>query len=408
MTAHDDFFRKQKPAAVLKHSLLAEYCTVFTSMVGARYKGPVWFIDGYAGPGTYSASDGDEKQAGSPLVAMRIARKWHAKGSRDLRCAFIEPDRANLRDLRATLKEFERLELEFAIYEGTVQDKLAAAWSNVQGAPVLTFLDPFGVAMNRDLLLDPLLLRPHGASPSEVIVNINVEAVWRIGGNLEKRAGKVVPTVGQEKTIARVDDFLGGEWWRQQFLEAREDEGSAAAAASRVIDTYRKQIESETGCSSVSVPIRRRPGNPALFLMTLFYRNPIAAYMFTDAAARASEKWRKTYRTRELADWNGREEGLFGAELMQGVLAEQAKSQEEDLHNAWVKIVKENMTRLVETGRPISLKFHVLEILGSTVSLAGEKQIRAAWDQLATEGKLTPRDKSAKRMSSLYLTAMPS
>jgi hypothetical protein len=62
VTANDDFFRGRKPAAVLKHALLAEYLTVFTSMLGSRYRGrPLWLLDSYAGPGMYAA-DGDGKR----------------------------------------------------------------------------------------------------------------------------------------------------------------------------------------------------------------------------------------------------------------------------------------------------------------------------------------------------------
>ena len=42
----------------------------------------------------------------------------------------------------------------------------------------------------------------------------------------------------------------------------------------------------------MSIPIRRRPGHPALFHLTLFYRQPIAGYKFADAACRANRKWR--------------------------------------------------------------------------------------------------------------------
>lgn len=51
MAANDSFFQERKPAAVLKHAVLAEYFNVFCAMVGGSFAGPVWLVDGYAGPG---------------------------------------------------------------------------------------------------------------------------------------------------------------------------------------------------------------------------------------------------------------------------------------------------------------------------------------------------------------------
>jgi hypothetical protein len=62
----------------------------------------------------------------------------------------------------------------------------------------------------------------------------------------------------------------------------------------------------------------------------------------------------------------------------------------------------------MEQHRTVSLKRHVLDILGDAVSLAGEKEIRAAWDQSADEGGARPRDKSQKRMYKLSLVATQS
>lgn len=60
-------------------------------MVGGSFAGPVWLVDGYAGPGTYEADDDGDRVTGSPIVALEIAEKaaqW--KSPRDIRCAFIE------------------------------------------------------------------------------------------------------------------------------------------------------------------------------------------------------------------------------------------------------------------------------------------------------------------------------
>lgn len=197
MTANDRFFQELQPAAVLKHSVLAEYCTVFTSMIGRRFPGPIWLIDGYAGPGFYTSTEpGGQPIAGSPVVAMRIAAKW--KGTRDLRCVFIEADPRYAAELASNVQPYEQSGLVPIVLAGPVQDRLRDAWEHVAGSPVVTFLDPFGVAMPTNPMTD-LLLAKGRPRPSEVLLNINLEAVGRLDGWLEERGGSVVPKPGMRR-----------------------------------------------------------------------------------------------------------------------------------------------------------------------------------------------------------------
>lgn len=108
MAANDSFFQRKKPAAVLKHAVLAEYFNVFCAMVGGSFSGPVWLVDGYAGPGTYDADDDGDPVTGSPIVALEIAEKaaqW--KSPRNIRCAFIEQKPNYLKQLRLNVKPFQ-------------------------------------------------------------------------------------------------------------------------------------------------------------------------------------------------------------------------------------------------------------------------------------------------------------
>ncbi len=46
-----------------------------------------------------------------------------------------------------------------------------------------TFLDPFGTALAHEVLTGKLLARPRDCK-TEVLLNLSLEAVWRIGGHL--------------------------------------------------------------------------------------------------------------------------------------------------------------------------------------------------------------------------------
>ncbi|MEJ7634021.1 three-Cys-motif partner protein TcmP [Aeromicrobium sp.] len=285
---------------MLKHAVLREYLTVFTVMLGSTAKGPLWLLDGYAGPGYYEADSDDEPIPGSPIVALEVARTWRDK--RDLRCVFIEKTPKHATALESNVKPFVESGMTATVLQGDVQDKFAEAWTLVNGGPVLTFLDPFGVGMDRSIMTGNLLDRTR-SQPSEVLLNINVEAVSRLGGWLESVNGIVQPkSDNQSETgVGRVDRFLGGEDWRAEFFNARAN-GNAAEAAESVVRAYCDRIEKETGFSSISIPVRRRPTHPVLFLLTLFFTSPVAGYKFADAAARATRKWRDVYRQVELED----------------------------------------------------------------------------------------------------------
>lgn len=398
MTANDRFFQELQPAAVLKHSVLAEYCTVFTSMIGRRFPGTIWLIDGYAGPGFYTSTEpGGQPIAGSPVVAMRIAAKW--KGTRDLRCVFIEADPRYAAELASNVQPYEQSGLVPIVLAGPVQDRLRDAWEHVAGSPVVTFLDPFGVAMPTNPMTD-LLLAKGRPRPSEVLLNINLEAVGRLDGWLEERGGSVVPKPGMRKGVERVDAFFGDTWWREEFYRARTNSasGSAAAAAEVVVAQYRKRTERTTGCLSMSIPIRRRPGHPALFHLTLFYRQPIAGYKFADAACRANRKWRDRYRAEDLAGaLTPVPDALFDlTEHIEATFKAEVDREEALIITQAVGVIKSNILALLTANSRVSVVDQIGPVLGSTLSLAGESQIIKAWDQLADEGAVVARDKSRK------------
>lgn len=386
MTQHDDFFQDRKPAAVLKHKLLAEYARVFVSMIGSRTGGPIWLIDGYAGAGAYEDDDGRPTDEGSPLVLLRTTTTLR---NRDVRTIFIEADPTLAAKLVLNTEEFRQQGRQVTILTGDVHDRIAQAWAMVAGQPVVTFLDPFGVAMKRDTMCDVLLERGRG-QPSEVLLNINLEAVRRIGGLLEHRDGTVVPREGQQKAVLRADAFLGGPWWRERFFESRlANNASAAVAAMEVIDEYRAQVGQLTGRQSLSIAVRRRPDHEPLFLLTLFFRHPAAGYKFADAASRATAAWRRVFLREDLDEVSNAAESLFGVDQDRAIVEREFNDQEERFAAEWIALIQAN---ILTAGRPLRVGGDVREILGSTIGLAGDKHIRAAWDQLAVRGAVVRRN----------------
>lgn len=411
MTANDRFFQTKQAAAVLKHGILARYPTVFATMTGyGRADGRVVYLDGYAGPGRYEPEgDAAEGEPGSPLIAIRTAgtvKAW----KRNLHCVFVERKRAFADNLRAVLAREAELELSYEVLDGDVQRHVDHVLSVAGSSPLFAFLDPFGTALPYDDLRHKLLERD-SAVITEVLLNFNVQMVSRIGGYLtgdeedEETTGS-----GRSATLALMDDFLGGPWWQAEFREARlsDDEGSAARAAMHVVEQFRHKVHDDTGFFSFSVPIRRRPHHHPLFVMLLFYRHSAAPYVFNESVSKANEEWRRYLHDIELAELLeslNEQPNLFDV-VDEGYTArlreEQAKDAERRLEDEWITLVADTIRRHVETG-PLPVAARVGDIHGTALGLAREKHLVRAWDRLANEGVVLPRDKKQKpRKQTIY------
>ncbi len=75
----------------------------------------------------------------------------------------------------------------------------------------------------------------------EVLLNVSIQAVWRIGGLLTSNTYE--PHF--HKSLERLDNSLDGTWWRAQFIEARERfqlDGTARYVA-QALEKYRMLLQ---------------------------------------------------------------------------------------------------------------------------------------------------------------------
>ncbi|MGW4528802.1 three-Cys-motif partner protein TcmP [Amycolatopsis sp. NPDC004378] len=404
MTANDVFFQRKQAAAVLKHGVLMRYPPVFATMTGSTSDGGrVVYLDGYAGPGRYEP-EGDEAVGapGSPLLAVRSATTI-AKWSRDLHCIFVERKPQYAENLRQVLADEAGADLNYDVLDGDVQDRLEEALEIASQSPLLAFLDPFGTALPYEMMTRQLMGRDSELK-TEVLLNLNLEMVWRIGGLItgqEKDSEQT--TSGNSATLERIDAFLGGDWWRDTFTAAREsgEAGSAARAAQTVATEFRRRVLAATGFKSFSVPIRRRPHHPPLFLLILFFRHQAAPYQFNEAASGANTEWREHFRKIDLSEdlaRRRREEppDLFGEDLIISITEQEARDIEAELENGWVATIASNIRNMLDQTSSLRIEESFADIYGATLGLAREKHLRRAWDQLHDTGFVHRRDTTQK------------
>lgn len=404
MVANDAFFQQPQAAAVLKHGVLSRYTTVYGTMAGTA-TGQVTYFDGYAGPGRY-----DDGSPGSPLLVLESARRMGQWG-RSVRCFFVEKNRAHAKALRKVLTDEAPAELEWEVRHGDVEDHVDEALEFAGDDPMLTFLDPFGTALNYTTLTTRLLRRPRGL-PTEVLLNLNLEMVRRVGGLL----GSKSPRASDEATLARLDSLFGSAWWRAVFAGAFRpgEDGSAAAAAWSVAGEFAVRIKADTGFGYFGVPVRRRPTHAPLFVLILLYRNPIAPWKFNEQVSLANGDWREACWQRDtdllVADL-GQQEDLFGDQT-EGLLRESehdawTKAQKQ-LESDWVDSIASNLRSLLTAQPRFMLRTNVPGVYGKTLGLARDMHVKRAWDQLATAEVAAARDKKRRLENSTIERAIRS
>ena len=390
MTSNESFFTRKQAAAVLKHGVLSRYPRVFASMAG-KGQSEVVLFDGYAGPGRY-----DDGSPGSPLLAVEAARS--TSSFRNVRCVFCEGDIDSASNLESVLREEAGEGLLWEVLIGDVQRYAATVVQEAGSAPMLTFLDPFGIGLPYIVLTETLLARPTSC-PTEVLLNINVESVGRIGGRLRERPG--ARTQGAEATLRRVDTFMGGDWWRDEFNHVRDNKtGTAAAAAEHIVRDFCGRVKAATGFDSFQVPIRRRPTHPPLFMLTLFFRHRVAPWKFNESASSANADWRRACVEADLERKLSTpvEASLFGDASETEAMIREAdisawERQEKTLHSEWVETITHNLRGLLASSSSVDPARQVREVYGSTLGLARDMHVSRAWGGLAEEGVAAPRVK---------------
>lgn len=382
----DDFFNDVKrPQSALKHAILRDYLATFAGATGTRSAGNrVGFLDGYAGPGEYVDPVNGARRDGSPKIALTIADNQRQL-PRNLECVFVEQKLKHYKQLQELCVSASTKATPFY---GDVREHLGAALKLVEGIPLLMFLDPFGAAMDSDAVTDAVLTRPD-EQPTEILLNFSVETI--------RRAGPRVRETGDShhrlKTIARMDSWLGGDWWQEHFLspEFPGHPEAADVAATRVANEFARRIRDATGAGSFPVPMRRSATKKPIFILYLFFQRSLAAFKYNESVSRAQEKWRETMWGIDLAAAERLDEteprlGTSYADEMRDL----AKMDKIQFQDDVVSTIKDSIRSALATQPRLSVEKDFAKIFGAAIGQGHTPHLRRAWKELAVEGVTNP------------------
>lgn len=225
MTQKTNFFTELKDWSKRKHSIVKKYLNGFAKILGGSTNKPVYYVDGFAGRGTY-----EHGEKGSPVIAAELAEHYRDEGkSYRLYCINVECDPDNFANLQSETSNFGNLVTNFL---GTFTDNLDAILSHIGNNPALFFLDDFGVS-GTDWGSVEKLLRRKGST--DVWIRFDHKTVRRLDGFFASAAKSAVQKYAHLPQLYGIYDL--------DLLHRRLDGPSPDARIQNALALYLEQLE---------------------------------------------------------------------------------------------------------------------------------------------------------------------
>ena len=360
--ADDRFWEGPGLPSVFKHTLIDKYVPQFAGMTGSRAGKRIVFLDGFAGRGRF--------RDGSPASAERILRMAYNQGVKRTvfwTCFFVERKRSDAAELATVVDEYVRQGVTATPHHGSVLEVLDDVIRAARGCPLFLFLDPCGLGIPYDRLI-ALLRRERRAQwpPTEVLLNFSLEAVRRIAGHVGSQRG-------YEATRARLDEALGGDWWRGYFSAGGVTDEAVEAVVSRFVE----QLADDSDMDIVSVPVRRAPRHKPLYHLVFGTRAQHGLWAFGDSTAQATEAW-----------WATREERV--TEQEPGTLFPVTQIERPSVDTIKVKALAEiemNLELLLREYPSFRVVDHTTRVFGTYYGQVRETLVRQAIKNMNRDGR---------------------
>jgi len=231
------FFADLRLTSKLKHLVLQRYVKEFAYHLGSK-RSSLYYVDGFAGPGTYGGA-GSKIEKGSPLLVAELGKQIHdTKAAFTLKCLNVEEDRRHHADLEAAAASFVPDIVE-KNYLGSFTEAPPSILDRIGDAPAFFFIDPLGTKGLPFRAIRPIFQR---FPPTEVLITFHTDGIAKKAG----RFASVDDPNPRRALVARKHtevlaealnlpwDTLRG-WWRECVQEGR---GGTPAFEERVLARY--------------------------------------------------------------------------------------------------------------------------------------------------------------------------
>ncbi|RAJ50837.1 three-Cys-motif partner protein [Streptomyces sp. KhCrAH-43] len=132
-------------------------------------------------------------------IALQVASDLH-KSKRTLECFFSEAQPKSYARLEEVVQQYRASGVRAHVHRGEVDGVLDQVVERAVREPLFLFLDPCGLVLPQDRLVEVLAQKRRGTRPAtELLMNFSMMAVWRLGGHVRSPRGN-------EKSPQRFDD----------------------------------------------------------------------------------------------------------------------------------------------------------------------------------------------------------
>ena len=225
MPAQEDFFADIKEWSRRKLIITQKYLGGFSRILGSAFKGPKYYIDGFAGRGLY-----DDGEKGSPVLASELAERLRTEGKLyRLHCINVEKDPENYQNLEAATRNFGGIVRNII---GTFGDNIEEILDLISNAPAFFFLDAFGVKGTDWEAVEKAVARKY---PTDLWIRFDHRTVLRLAGfgdSIAKEAPRKLSLLPQ---IFGIEDL--------HYIRTRIDGPSPEARVRNAVSLYLEQIE---------------------------------------------------------------------------------------------------------------------------------------------------------------------
>jgi three-Cys-motif partner protein len=363
-----NFWSEPQGAAVFKHAILRQYVQIFVRKVGhSSPGGRVGYLEGYAGAGAY-----DDGSPASPALALATAEAL--ADVRDMRCYFVERERAVCDRLVAAVGA-SAVGKNARVIHGDITTELAGILSELEGAPLFAFLDPFGLGVPFTQLTESLLGRSgrqgtmRTGPPTEVMINFVHAGLYRTAGKLDVSSSDPRQVKSAMAIVDEVDVNLGGSWWQDVW---RSDLMTTSDKVSTIRDEYLRRVLAAAGpgWASLQVPVSDLWKGKPIYDLILLTQHPQGIWFFNEAVSLAREVFEQ-----HVQPESGSVLHLWAPE------------------DEWDAVIESNMRRLLSRGRPINLVDEVADVYGATLGVARGTHVRKVLKRLYEAGETATQPK---------------
>ena len=173
----DRFFEERRLTSQLKHLVLRDYVREFAYHLGSESR-PVYYIDGFAGPGQYRAP-GRPPEDGSPLLIAKLAEQIRASANPfELRCLNVEKVPTSHQRLQDATAAFRPQIVEHN-YRSTFAEAIPDVLQRIGRSPSFFFIDPFGT---KDIPFDALEVIFARDDRTEVLITFHADGIAKKAG----------------------------------------------------------------------------------------------------------------------------------------------------------------------------------------------------------------------------------